>query len=217
MGGGDPTASGSWLRNREVTSMAENNPSTARVVLTVTRDSRKFLNVLHMARSDGNELSASDLLSMANVVADWWQNSYRQTCNPSVVGESVVATKNDPTDPLQQTVYINGPGTLSGGGNDPANVTAAISWRTGLAGRKYRGRFFHFSPNGLGINSNDTFQGSTLLSFTNVGSYLLSHALTAALRVIIFHRATNTYTPSLETIVDQLVDSQHRRLAARGI
>lgn len=197
--------------------MAENNPATARVVLTVTRDTRKFLNVLHMSRLDGAALSSADLLNMANVVADWWQNSYRQTCNPAVVGESVVATKNDPSDPLQQTVYINGPGTLGGSQLDPGNVTAAISWRTGLAGRKYRGRFFHFAPNGLGINGNDTFGGSTLSSFTAVGNYLLSHAVTAALKVIVFHRASNTFTPILETIVDQLVDSQHRRLAARGI
>lgn len=197
--------------------MAEVNPSTARVVLTVTRDTRKFLNVLHMSRLDGAELNSADLLNIANVIADWWQNSYRLTCRPELVGESVVATKNDPSDPIQQTVYINGPGTLGGAGLDPGNVTAAISWRTGFAGRKYRGRFFHFGPNGLGINANDTFQGSTLASFTAVGNYLLSHALTAALKVIIFHRASNTFTPVGETIVDQLVDSQHRRLASRGI
>lgn len=197
--------------------MAEINPATARVVLTVTRDARKFLNVLHLSRLDGASLNSADLLAMANLIADWWQNSYRTTCPPAIVGESVVATKNDPSDPIQQTVYINAPGSQAGAGLDPGNVTAAISWRTGLAGRKYRGRFFHFAPNGLGINTNDTFGGSTLAAFTAVGNYLLSHALTAGLKVIVFHRATNTYTPVNETIVDQLVDSQHRRLAARGI
>jgi hypothetical protein len=154
---------------------------------------------------------------MANVVADWWLNSYRHSCSTAIVGESVVATKQDPSDPQQVTLYIAAPGDQAGATADPGDVSAAISWRTGLAGRKYRGRFYHFQPNGGAINLNDTFTGGALALLSSVGQYLLNHMATAVLKEIVFHRATNTYTPITETIVDQLVDSQRRRLASRGI
>lgn len=197
--------------------VAPNAPGTARVALIVQRDSRKFINVLHMARSDGADLTSADLTNMANTVADWWLNSYRATCTPAIVGDSIIASKQDPADPLQETVYIASAGTLVGGTLDPADVTGAISWRTGLAGRKYRGRMYHFQPNGGYINANDTFQGVLLSSFTSLGNYLLSHAATAGLQAIVFHRADNTYTKIVTVIMDQLVDSMRRRLQGRGI
>lgn len=196
--------------------VAPNNPRTARVVLTVTRDTRKFINVLHMARQDNAILNSADLLAMANVVADWYQNSYRHTLRPSVVGFSVVATKQDPNDPQQQTVYINGPGDSPSVQNEAANVSMAISWRTGLAGRKYRGRFYHFGPAVSDINTNDTLTGTFLSAATSVANYLLSHAATAAINAIIYHKVGDTFTPINQVIADQNVDSQRRRLAGRG-
>jgi hypothetical protein len=193
-----------------------NAPTTARVVLTVTKDVRQFINVTHMRRGDHAVLNAADVLAMANVIADWWQNSYRHSCSPGVVGLSVVATKQDPGDPQQATVYINGPGDQPGFADEAANVTGAISWRTGLAGRKYRGRFYHFGPNGGQRNANDSFTGSWLTLATGVANYLIAHAISAAMEVIIFHRGDNTATTVNQTIVDQLVDSQRRRLAGRG-
>jgi len=194
-----------------------NNPAVARVALTVQRDTRKFVNVFHMARSDGGVLGTADLLNMANVVAGWWNNTYRHSCSNRIVGESVVATKLDPANPLQETVYINAPGDGTGGDVESANVTGAVSFRTGLAGRKYRGRFYHFQPDGGQINDNDTFTGAFLTTLTSLGNALLSQAVTAALQVIIFHRADDTFTRVNTTIMDQLVDSMRRRLANRGI
>ena len=194
-----------------------NNPAVARVILVVQRDSRKFINTFHMTRSDGASLSSADLTNMANVVAEWWLNSYRHTCPAVIVGDSVVASKLDPSDPLQETVYIAAAGDNIGASVDPGDVSGAISWRTGLAGRKYRGRMYHFAPDGGRINQNDTFTGTLLSAFTSVGNYLLSHAATASLRAVVFHRATDTYTNIATVIVDQLVDSMRRRLAGRGL
>lgn len=193
-----------------------NNPSTARVALTVDRDTRKFVNTLHVARADNAALGAGDILAIANLVADWWQNSYRHTCPATMVGEQVVATKQDPSDPIQETVYINGPGDLSGATADPADVTAAVSWRTGFAGRKNRGRFYHVGVDGRGINLNDTFTGTQLALLSSTANYLLNHAATAALKLVVFHRSSNAYTQIVGVIVDQLVDSMRNRLAGRG-
>src|SRR5215471_16421004 len=191
---------------------AANNPKTARVVLTVTRDTRKFLNVVHMARQDNAVLTLADVTTMANIVADWWQNSYRHTCRPIIVGFSVVATKQDPLDPEQATVYINGPGDSASVQAEAANVSAAISLRTGLAGRKFRGRFYHFGPDRVDLNNSDQLSGAFLTAATGVANYLISHAATAAINAIIYHLSTNTYTPINTSIVDQNADSMRRRL-----
>jgi len=192
-----------------------NNPHVARVVLYTTRDTRHMLNVLHCATASDSVLSSTDLTNMANTVADWWQNSYRQSCSPSQVGEQVVATKLDPADPLQATVYINGPGT-QGLGPEPAGTTVAVSWRTGLAGRKYRGRFYHLSTPTNNVTPADGIIGSWQLSLTGVAQYLLNHLVTNGLKAVIFHRASDTYTGVLGTVVEGLLDSQRRRLAERG-
>jgi hypothetical protein len=194
-----------------------NNPATGRVALTVDRDTRKYINTLHLARTDNATITAADLLNMANVVADWWQNSYRHAVKLQIVGEQVVATKQDPSDPLQTTVYINGPGDYASGGIQPGDVTAAVSWRTGLAGRKYRGRFYDFGVPSDASNTNDTMTGVYLALLTSVGQYLLNHLATAGLKAIVFHRSDNSYTSITSLIVDQLIDSMRNRLAGRGI
>ena len=171
-----------------------NNPRVARTVLTVARDTRKFQNVIHLTRSDAAVLTAADLTNMANLVSGWWSNSYRQTCNGLIVGETVVATKLDPADPQQVVVFNSAPGSGSGGDVEPGNVSASISFRSGLAGRKHRGRFYHFMPDGTFINANDSFQGTLVAAFSAVGNYLLQQAALAALNVVVFHRSTDTYT-----------------------
>jgi len=194
-----------------------NNPAVARVALTVLRDTRKFVNTFHMSRSDGAVLGAADLVNMGAVIADWWLNSYRTAVPSNIVGSDIVATKLDPSDPLQNTTYIAAPGNYAGGTVSPGDVSGAVSWRTGLAGRKYRGRFYDFAPPQQVINTNDTFSGGYISLLSTVGSYLLTHLATAALKGVIFHRSDNTATTITNVIVDQLVDSMRNRLAGRGI
>jgi hypothetical protein len=194
-----------------------NNPSTARVALAVTRDTREYINTLHLARVDNAVLGSGDLSNMANVVADWWQNSYKTVVRPNIVGLQVVATKQDPADPLQATVYINAPGSWGTGTVLPGDVSAAVSWRTGLAGRKYRGRFFDFGVPSDAANINDSMTGAYIAALTAIAQYLLNHLLSANLKLVIFHKSDNTYTAVLGLIVDQLIDSMRRRLAGRGI
>jgi hypothetical protein len=170
-----------------------------------------------MKRADGAVLGSADLIAMGAVVADWWLNSYRHACHSQIVGDNIVATKQDPSNPLQETTYIAAPGDYAGGNVTPGDVTAAVSWRSGLAGRKYRGRFYDFEVPSNAINSNDTMTGAYLLLLQAAGAYLLNHLATANLQLIVYHRSTDTFTTLIGVIVDQLVDSMRRRLAGRGI
>ena len=194
-----------------------NNPQVARVALQVIRDSRKFVNTFHVSRTDNASLSVGDLANINAVFADWWLNSYRTVAKNVIVGESVTATKLDPSSPIQDTLALAAPGTWAGGATTPADVTAAVSWRTGLAGRKYRGRFFNFNTPSDTVNTNDTLNGAYITGLSTVGAYLLNHLATAGLKAVIFHRGDNTATTIAGIVVDQLVDSMRNRLAGRGI
>jgi len=194
-----------------------NNPSVARVALEVIRDSRHFVNTFHIARVDNASLTVSDLDAITSLFATWWLNTYRQTCKSVIVGERVVATKLDPVAPIQDTLAIAAPGTWAGGNATAADVSAAISWRTGLAGRKFRGRFFHYGPASDTFTTLDTMTGAFITNLTTIGSQLLTDLAAANLKAVVFHRLTNTYTPIVGLVVDQLIDSMRTRLAGRGI
>lgn len=193
-----------------------NNGRTARVALRAARDTRDFINTFHFARTDNAVLGAADLANIGTVVADWWLNSYRTAFPNVVVGQDITTTKQDPSDPLQNITYIAAPGSRAGT-ILPGDVTAAVSWRTGLAGRKFRGRFYDFGMSQGDNNSNDSMTGGYIAILTAIGQYLINHAATAAIKLIIFHRSDNTYTDVTSLVVDQLIDSMRRRLAGRGV
>jgi hypothetical protein len=168
-------------------------------------------------RSDNAVLGVADLANINAVFADWWLNSYRNAVKNVIVGESITATKLDPAAPIQDVLAIAAPGAYASGNPLPADVSAAISWRTGLAGRKFRGRMFDYGVPSDAANVNDTMTGSYITNLTTVGNYLLTHLATAGLKAVIFHRTGNTYTPIVGLVVDQLIDSMRNRLAGRGI
>jgi hypothetical protein len=134
-----------------------------------------------------------------------------------IVGERIVATKLDPAAPIQDTLAIAAPGDYASGNATAADVSAAVSWRTGLAGRKFRGRFFDFGVPTDAFTTFDTMTGSYITQLTSIGTALLNALVAAGLKIVVFHRLTNTYTPIVGLVVDQLIDSMRTRLAGRGI
>jgi hypothetical protein len=183
--------------------------------MTVDRDTRKFVNTFHVARVDAGILDAADILNIANIFVDWWASSYKNAVTNQIAGDNVVVTKQDPSDPQQITLPLVGSGTFSGAVY-PADVTAAVSWRTGLAGRKYRGRFYDFGvPDSQGT-SQDTIQGGYQIILQNIAAYLLTHLVTGGYAGIVYHRADDTSTAITSIVVDLLLDSMRNRLAGRG-
>jgi len=192
-----------------------NNPRVARAALRTARDTRDFINTFHLARTDDGILNKADLDAIGLMLADWWLNAYRQQVPNGIVGQDITVTKLDPADPQQSTAFIAAAGT-AGATAYPADVTAAVSWRTGLAGRKYRGRFYDFGILSGNANQNDTMVGGLIAGLTAMAQYLLTHAVTAGYKLVIFHRSDNTKTDVTAVVVDQLIDSMRNRLAGRG-
>jgi hypothetical protein len=193
-----------------------NNPHTARVALNVLRDTRHFQNTFHVARTDDAVLNVADLGNINAAVKAWFDALYRTAFKATIVGQNVISTKQDPSDPQQASLNITTVGNYGTGTDEPADVTAAVSWRTGLAGRKFRGRFYDFEVPSDAHTTADVMTGSYISTLASVAQGLLAQLASAGFKLVIFHKADNTYTAVIGFIVDQLLDSMRKRLAGRG-
>lgn len=117
-------------------------------------------------------------------------------------------------------------------GSAPQNVTIALKWNTGYAGRSYRGRTYHVGLSYVvckGDNLDPAIvqqfldrYGQLLAAFNGVNSFLgiasLSQMVVVSKRHMKEWRLPNgTVTPITSvSFADTVLDSQRRRLAKRG-
>lgn len=121
------------------------------------------------------------------------------------------------------------------GGNNttgyPNNVTLAVKWGTGLAGRSFRGRTYHIGLVITQVDTNDNVVASELNAI--VGAYdalrtALDNATLGVEMVVVSRysgvdanhkpipRVTGITTPISGVSADPVTDSQRRRLPGRG-
>jgi hypothetical protein len=188
------------------------------LVFRYFRDSRIFENVYHVSKLLGGVIAGTDIDNAVDAALAWWNATGKGLFPSSIVLADVTATKLDPTDPIQLTVASGVAGTLAQTVL-PANVTLAIGNRTGLAGRKFRGRTYAPGIGSSWINTLDDVTSiglATLISgFSALDAFLTGE--TPALTEVVFHRATNTHTNVQSHTADVALDSQRRRLPERGI
>jgi len=196
--------------------MPANNPTVARVALVVARDTRHFVNTFHVGRKDNAVLDDTDLEDIGIAFATWWNTNYRTLMKANIVGEKVTVTKLDPDDPIQFEGPITGAGSYGPSVVLPGDVTLAMAWKTGLAGRKFRGRFYHFGLPAEVVTSIDSITGTHQSACLAVCNALLSLLDLAGFELVIFHRADNTKTTVTNASIEGLVDAQRNRLASRG-
>jgi hypothetical protein len=195
--------------------MPPNNPAVVLVRMLFSRDTRTFVNTFHVTRSTA--WTTTNMGTLANMFVTWWSTQYRNLAWTGVALYQVQVRLYDPTNPLAFDLTLGTPaGGTVGSAPDPASATLSTSWRTGLAGRKYRGRFYTVGMVEAQSQDNDTVTSGYVTSAGTVATALLSDLAAAALSLVIFHRVDNTFTPVISTIVENLVDSQRRRLAGRG-
>lgn len=192
-----------------------NNPEVCRVSIIMARDNRQEVNTMHFQKS---AWSGGDLVTLCSAIRTWWDTYYKPTVGSWVTLVQVSARVYNPAAPLAYDLGVTPPiaGTRAGG-ELPGNVTNTISWRTGLAGRKYRGRIYHAGP----VGSDVTFQDLLTSGFITLLGVMANHLLTDIFAAIganpvVFHRATNTFTSILGFVVENILDSQRRRLPGRG-
>jgi hypothetical protein len=192
-----------------------NNPLVCRVAMVFARDTRQFVNTFHVVKAGGWNLS--QMITTATAFSDWWNNNYKLFAGAAVALTQVQIRLYDPSTPLSYDLSPVSPvpGTASGT-IDSGQETLSASWRTGLAGRKYRGRFYTV---GMTQSQHDTLDKVTSAYVTGIGSAaatLIANLAGQATALAVFHRISNTYTPINSTIIENLIDAQRRRLPGRG-
>lgn len=192
-----------------------NAPLICRVSMVFSRDTRQFQNTFHIYRSAG--WSIATMTSAAAIFAAWWTNNYKSFVWSGVSLVQIQVRNYNPALPLAYDYTPAAPEAgLVNTPPDPASATLSTSWRTGLAGRKYRGRFYTVGMVEAHSQDNDTVTSAYVIAAGAAASALLANVVAGGLSLMIFHRIDNTFTQVVSTIVENLVDSQRRRLAGRG-
>jgi hypothetical protein len=183
---------------------------------------QKCENVFHIYRPN----SAWDLTSMgvaAGKLRDWWVAHPGIYVEQSVTIDMIVATdQTSKTAPRLE--YAAGLPLLGSNiGNPlPNNVTVAISWRTALRGRSYRGRTYHPGLTDTLVENSNLVAGANAL-LAAAYTQLLTELNDADHQVCVCSRynegawrVAGVATPITGVTVDNNIDSQRKRLVQRG-
>jgi len=197
--------------------------NTAQVRMQFLYDGQHCENVYHVENTGAWDVGG--LQALGDGFIDWWDTelkafapdtvSLRQVVLRDLTTESGLAVERTTGLPL---VGTNGSPAL------PNNVTVAVKWSTGLAGRSFRGRTYHI---GMPENSTvgNTVSASPLLDLQAAYDALIGvpPAVDAAYSLVVvslFHdnapRVAGVTTPILDSSIEPTIDSQRRRLPGRG-
>jgi hypothetical protein len=186
-----------------------------------TQDDQKIENVFHV-QVDTPE-SPATRLQVANFFYDWWVGAMQTLVSTAVVLREVYVTDLGSATGGTTTLV---PAEFTGGANVneplPNNVTLAIAARTTARGRSYRGRSFV-----VGLTRNvvedSRYTNAAVVAVQNAynalqGTYIEQGQLVVlSLRTAGFPRSSGAITPITGwVVVDNVVDSQRRRLPGRG-
>lgn len=198
-----------------------NNPLVAKVIMTFASDTRIFQNVFHV--SNVTAWTAINLAQLATDFISWWNGFYKTRMSSDIALTLVQTRRLDPSLPLgvDQPVIPPSPGGAANV-SVPSNATSTISWRTGLAGRRFRGRTYVPGITVPDVNANDSITSALVNQLLSAGVALITSSLSAG-KLTVFHAPDtvptpfdNTFTDVTTAVIENLLDSQKRRLPGRG-
>jgi hypothetical protein len=172
----------------------------------------------------GSAISVTDLGNLAAAVEDSWELNITPLVCSDITLDRTVATDLT-TDSSGQVVDPGGINGSNAGASMPDNVTLAISFRTALRGRSYRGRVYHVGVARSAVTG-DSVGTSNALAYQEQYQAFIADILTAMpgwTHVVVSlcnegsWRTTGVTTPVTSIQVDPTIDSQRKRLAGRGI
>lgn len=200
-----------------------NASGVVRAVMNFDYDGQACANVLHFAHDPVG--TAPNPAVVAGVLKTWWVNTWQSFMPTTLTLKNIIATDltANGAPSVEYTTDLPATGT-NVNVQMPNHVTVAISLRTPLRGRSYRGRLYHIGlredmvvGNTLGPGWQASMKSSyeaLLVEATGVGEPdihwgVLSYYANKALRPVpIFTKATSIN-------VDNTIDSMRRRLPGR--
>lgn len=199
-----------------------NNPNVCKVVMVFARDTRQTINTFHVESNATWDLSRMG--AIASLFKVWWATYYAAAVPTNVALTLVQVRLLDPTNPLAVDLPVSPsvPGARTGT-PEPGNVTLTVSWRTGLAGRAYRGRIYSAGISEFDVSLTDTATSTLLALLAAAAAQLISQLANNSTPLVVFHRPhtpphplDNLFTVVTSYVMENLIDSQRRRLPGRG-
>jgi len=196
-------------------------PGACQIELFFTQDSQLMENVFHAQK--GTEYSLADFVTLWDNVRTWvtdeWADVAVDDC--SCVGAKFTDLSSETGVVYEPTLGSPLPGGILTPGL-PTNVTVAVSWKTALRGRSYRGRTYH-----CGLAEESTLDSqlnvANIATITAAYEALLTHISAGGSVLSVVSRVNNKTlraegiaTPVTSVRVDSNLDSQRRRLPGRG-
>lgn len=197
--------------------------NVAQFRMQFTYDGENCENVYHVLNPSGWDADQLDI--MAGGFVSWWDTTLSAFAPGTLVLQRVIG-RDLTTESSAAIEYTTGL-PMSGENASPQlpnNVTLAVKWTTGLAGRSFRGRTYH-----LGMPENSTV-GNTVsggpmadllaayFALTGVPSATIGGCLLVVVSLV--HagvpRTEGVATEIIGRSIDPTIDSQRRRLPGRG-
>lgn len=197
-------------------------PGAALVEIRASLDSQEIENTLGFYRAD-EEVVPANLLDLADSVEALWAANALPLLPNTYVMRSVVATSLESQFSYQvtSTNHAGDAGTSSFVA-EPNNVSLTVQFKTALRGRSYRGRnYWPALTDGVVVNNEVT--AAHVDAIVAVYTAFLG-VVAAGWTWVVISRFTNNaprnegVTVPVQTalVVDNIVDSQRRRLPKRG-
>lgn len=205
-------------------------PNTVMVEIRYLLDLQHIENTLYFESATAPD--PTSIAALLDAVFDWWDANLQPLIPVAVELSELVGT--DLTSATGPQVSISPAGPPLGAVNDPSlpnNVSLAISFRTALRGRSFRGRNYHPALWETGVIKN-TVQDTIVAAIQAAYSALITDAGVAAAGftwVVVSRfsgvdgdgkpipRVTGVTTPVISAlVVDPTIDSMRRRLPGRG-
>lgn len=187
----------------------------ARVVFTFKQHTLERANVLHVKKD--TDWTLSELTALANAMMLAWTGTWRTYTVDDVCLSEIEVTSYEGEDAQQVIlpcvtnccgVYTVAPA--------PGNATSTISWRTSGIGRSKRGRTFPSGYAETNINDDDTIQSGFVVALFQVAAALLLGGGTSGGNLGVYSRVLDVIIPIASTVIENILDSQRRRLPGRG-
>jgi len=197
-------------------------PNTMQVEIRMQLDGQKVENVLHF-RHD-TDIAAADAAALHTIIDNWWETLIRPQVSVNLTLHEFymtdMSTQTSPTYSFPRTPPLAGQMT---GECAPNNVAFCISLRTNARGRSARGRNY---ITGIPVSVLTLSEVTTVWSSAIEGAYDNLRGLTSSspwVMAIVSKRnnkewrTTALIQPVTAVIaLDNVVDSQRRRLPGRG-
>jgi len=199
------------------------NENVAEATVVHVQDNQLLVNTLYFFSTV--PITEANLYALASGLGDIWENTFMPLKSSTVFLSEVNVIQLVPV-PAPTAAWS--PLTVVQGGDtnaaSPNNVSLAISFRTGLSGRSYRGRNYWIGftePNVTNNQIDGTLVNSILAAYTlligvdAVASDWTWSVYSRYVNGVERETGTSTDVTSVGT-TDSIVDSQRRRLPGRG-